>query len=349
MSESGGIVTTYIFRIAFGQFWTWWTTRLGEALPRALVRGCGLESRPDYPEVDVADGPEVDVADGEGTAADSEAGAAVLIRLPARNVLVRSTRYPFQAAHMIPDLLAAEVDRFTPFDAADVVLAHRVVEYDWAAKEITVLFAAIRRDVLSRIFEKSLAAGHVPVGAVTHDGGLPLRFDQPGAGGNADGMGARRIGWMVAAAILFLTALALPSLLMEREYEQLSARLSEVRSSAEAGAGSVEQANRIENTRRFMDQKLGENLPPLVLLSELSRLIPRDSWITTLNLQGDKLSLQGNSAKASDVVTALAGSRLLREVQYQSSITRDPRSNMERFSISAVVVVDAVGDGEAGE
>ena len=343
MSETGGIVTTYVFRIAFRQFWTWWTARLVEVLPRALVRGSGLETRPDYPEIDIADG-NVSPPAGEG------AGKIVLIRQPARNVLVRSTRYPFHAANIIPDLLAAEVDRFTPFDAADVVLAHQVVEYDWAAKEITVLFAAIRRDILSRLFEQALAAGYMPAGAVTGERDLPLLFAKPGSAGSFGRTRARFNGWMAAAALVFLVALALPSLLMEREYTALSARLSEVRASAEAGAGSVEQANRIENTRRFMDQRLGETVPPLVLLSELSRLMPRDSWITSLNLQGDKLTLQGNAPKASDVVTVLVGSSMLSEVQYQSSITRDPRSNLERFSISAVITTgDATRSGGAGE
>lgn len=343
MSGTGGIVTTYVFRIAFRQFWTWWTKRLGEVLPRALVRGSGLEIRPDYTEIDIADG---DVSQPAGEGADK----IVLIRLPARNVLVRSTRYPFQAANIIPDLLAAEVDRFTPFDAADVVLAHRVVEYDWAAKEITVLFAAIRRDILSRLFEQALAAGYVPAGAVTGESDLPLLFAKPGSTGSFGRTRARFNGWMVAAALVFLVALALPSLLMEREYTALSARLSEVRANAEAGAGSVEQANRIENTRRFMDQRLGGTAPPLALLSELSRLIPRDSWITSLNLQDNKLTLQGNSPKASDVVTALVGSSMLSEVQYQSSITRDPRSNLERFSISAVIAAaDTTRSGEPGE
>lgn len=343
MSETGGIVTTYIFRIAFRQFWTWWTARLGEVLPRALVRGSRLDGRPDHAEIDIIDG-EVSPPAGEGT------GKIVLIRLPARNVLIRSTRYPFQAANIIPDLLAAEVDRFTPFDASDVVLAHRVVEYDWAAKEITVLFAAIRRDTLSRLFEQALAAGYVPAGAVTGERDLPLLFSKPGAAASFAGTRARFNGWMAAAALAFLVALALPSLMMEREYKALSARLSELRANAEAGAGSVEQANRIENTRRFMDQRLSETVPPLVLLSELSRLIPQGSWITSLKLQDDKLTLQGNSPKASDVVTALVGSSMLSEVQYQSSITRDPRNNLERFSISAVITAgDATRNGEPGE
>lgn len=140
---------------------------------------------------------------------------------------------------------------------------------------------------------------------------------------------------------------------MERKNAELSARLAEARASAESGAASVEQANRIENTRRFMERQLNETVPPLVLLSELSRLIPRDSWVTSMNLQKGSLTLQGSSAKASDVVTALAGSRILSDVQYRSSITRDPRSNLERFSISANIVIDTkdetTSSGGAGQ
>lgn len=335
MSKSGGIVTTYIFRIAFRQFWTWWTMRLSEALPDAMVRRFAPESHQDYREIDVEAG------------GDAVAGEPVVILLAGKNVLVRATRYPFQAANAIPDLLAAEVDRFTPFDAADVALAHRIVEYDWAAKEISVLFAAVRRQTLSRLFEQALASGHVPAGAVVHQGGVSLRFSDPGPDEASGATRSRFNMWMAAASVALLIALALPSLMMQRQNTELSARLSEVRARAEAGASSVAQANQIENTRRFMEQQIGEVVPPLQLLSELSRLLPHDSWITSLNLQENKLTLQGNSAKASEVVTALAGSKLLSGVQYQASVTRDPRNNLERFSITAKVekARDASGGG----
>ena len=333
MSESGGIVTTYIFRIASRQFWTWWTARLSEALPAALVRRMGLGDGHDYAEIDAGD------------EAAAGAGEPVVIRLAGKDVLVRSTRYPFQAANVIPDLLAAEVDRFTPFDAVDVALAHRIVDYDRGKKEISVLFAAIRRKTLGQIFEQALSGGHVPMGAVIREGSIPLRFSEPGSVGAGGGRRMRFNGWMVAALAALLVALGLPAVMMERQNAELSARLSEVRASVEAGAASVQQANRIENIRRFMERQFGEAVPPLVLLSELSRLIPQDSWVTSLNLQDNRLTLQGSSAKASVVVTALAGSRILSDVQYQSSITRDPRSNLERFSITATVVEDQTASG----
>ena len=325
MSNSGGMVTTYIFRIAFGQFWAWWTARLSEALPDALARRFTRERNQDYREVDIEAG------------GDAVAGEPVMIILAGKNVLIRATRYPFQAASAIPDLLAAEVDRFTPFDAADVALAHRIVEYDWATKEISVLFAAVRRKTLGRLFEQALGSGYVPAGAVAHQDGVSLRFSDPGSGGESKPIRSGINPWMAAASVALLVALGLPALMMERQNAELSARLQEVRARAEAGASSVAQANRIESIRRFMEQRTGEAVPPLELLSELSRLMPLDSWITSLNLQDKKLTLQGNSAKASEVVTALAGSRLLSDVQYQSSVTRDPRNNLERFSITAIV------------
>lgn len=340
MAETGGIITTYIFKVAFRQFWEWWTLRLGEVLPRSLLSRVGVSSRLDYREMDA----------GDKKITDSGPGESILIRLPAKDVLIRSTRYPFQAMSVIPDLLVAEVDRFTPFGATEVALAHRVVEYDWAAKEITVLFAAIRRKALGQFFEQALAAGHVPAGAVIHENGVPLYFSEPGSAGAPSQMPARLNRWAVAALLLFVVILGLPALMMDRQHARLSARLTQVQASAEAGAGAIEQANRIENTRQFVVRRLGEAVPPLVLLSELSRLMPQESWITTLNLQGNKLTLQGNAAKASDVVTALSGSLLLSQVQYQSSITRDRRTGLERFSITAAIDKGrAQDDGGAGK
>lgn len=343
MSEAGGIITTDVLKIAPRQFWHWWRRRLSEALPAFLLRLWRGRGADNYPEIEVVQGPGgVSVETIGSIAPDSD---EVLIRLPIDAVLFRVARYPFQVADAIPDLLAAEVDRFTPFEVDEVMLDHRIISYDWSNREIAVLVAAIGRNALTRSFAAARASGHVPVGAVVSKDDQTLRFADPDAI-TIHGARARRPDWLKMAVIVAgLVVLALPTIMIERHKVRLSDRLSQVRTSAQSSAGAIELARNAEAKRVFVTQILGQTVQPMELLSELSSVMPRDSWVTSFTLQGSRITIQGNSASASTVLTALAGSSLFGNVEYRSSITRDPRTGTERFEITAVVVPGAEGRG----
>jgi Tfp pilus assembly protein PilN len=71
------------------------------------------------------------------------------------------------------------------------------------------------------------------------------------------------------------------------------------------------------------------------LLKELTELIPADAYLTTLNLRGNRLSLDGQARSASDLITALEKSKRYKNVSFSSPTTR--QGDKERFSITAEV------------
>jgi general secretion pathway protein L len=72
------------------------------------------------------------------------------------------------------------------------------------------------------------------------------------------------------------------------------------------------------------------------LMKDLSELIPADAYLTTLNLRGGRLTLDGQARSASDLITALEKSKRFKNVTFSSPTTR--QGEKERFSISAEVV-----------
>lgn len=146
-----------------------------------------------------------------------------------------------------------------------------------------------------------------------------------------------RYDWAVATAlILALMGLWVGiSFYKIHGYEQtllsLNQQLKEVKSDAL-------QLQKID--RRFSDLDLQfetlnaiEKQSPLKLpiISELSRVLPEDTWITAMTIRGRLLKVTGYSTSASELIQKLEDSPVFREVAFQGSVVK--RSKNEKFTI----------------
>ena len=92
----------------------------------------------------------------------------------------------------------------------------------------------------------------------------------------------------------------------------------------------------IASQARLAAQRATEH-DPLVLLSEITRLLPDNGWLNRFELKQGKLNLQGESANAANLIERFQNSPLISKVQFVSPITSDQRSGRDRFSISMVL------------
>lgn len=72
------------------------------------------------------------------------------------------------------------------------------------------------------------------------------------------------------------------------------------------------------------------------LIRDLTDLIPQDAYLTSLNLRGGRLTIDGHARSASDIITALEKSKRFKNVTFSSPTTR--QGDKERFSLSAEVL-----------
>lgn len=113
---------------------------------------------------------------------------------------------------------------------------------------------------------------------------------------------------------------------------------NEVRAQVEAIAPQVKEAralqDQISELRRQLDILVaGQDRRVTALLKELSDVVPADAYLTSLNLRGDRLTLDGFARSASDLITALEKSKHFKNVSFTSPTTRT--GDKERFSLVA--------------
>ncbi len=93
--------------------------------------------------------------------------------------------------------------------------------------------------------------------------------------------------------------------------------------------------NEIAELRKQVDILEANSDRVTVLLKELTDVIPADAYLTTFNLRGDKITLDGFARSASDIITALEKSKHFKGVTFTSPTTRT--GDKERFSLVAEI------------
>ena len=73
----------------------------------------------------------------------------------------------------------------------------------------------------------------------------------------------------------------------------------------------------------------------VLLLDDLTRRLPDDTWLERLSFARGEVSLSGQSAQAAKLLEILQESKLLRSSALSGPIQPDARSGKDRFNITA--------------
>ncbi|HJQ74366.1 MAG TPA: PilN domain-containing protein [Gaiellaceae bacterium] len=91
----------------------------------------------------------------------------------------------------------------------------------------------------------------------------------------------------------------------------------------------------IADMRRQLDVIGGPERHVTQLLKELSEVVPGDAHLTSLNLRGGRLTLDGFARSASDLISPMEKSKFFKNVNFTSPITKT--GDKERFALVAEV------------
>lgn len=311
------------------QFFGWWRKRLAEAMPF-------LFSDPDQR---ARSGVTVDtVGEDLNLPEDLPVGEKVMLQLDPKSVLFNSRSYPFNVISSVAELLQAEIDELTPFSSKDVVISHKLDRPDWSRRHFSVNFAVIRRRTLGDLFQKVRDVGLIPAGAKVGSAGQQFFFplgdtDEKDRDRPLDGM----IRWLVALALLFAIAF-IPSMKLAQITKERGDQLQAAREEAQKSTPILERVQSVTESLKQLEGHREPSKSALYVLSELSRIIPQDSWLDSFEIEGGRLRIVGFSPTPADVVTALSQSTLLTDIQYRAAGVRDQIRDAERFELTAQLV-----------
>ncbi|MBN8265626.1 MAG: PilN domain-containing protein [Xanthomonadales bacterium] len=270
----------------------------------------------------------------------SDAGRALprWVLLPAEAGLRRTLVLPAAARERLRDVLGFEIERQTPFAAADVVYDGRLLrtrEDGQLETELVVVPRSRFDAALGRL--PGVADGLAGVELAAADG-RPLGVNLLAP---ASRHRTRRVGWAWSLAFAGVGVLALVLALaqvldnrraaseaLEREVAQRSAQARGVAQQRQRLVDAVEGGAYLQGLR---------NARPSVaeVMDELARRLPDGTYLEKLSVDGDQLTLVGLSNQAAALVGKLEGARQWRAPALSGALQQDPRTRSDRFTLDA--------------
>lgn len=351
-------------RLALKKFFHWWGEELRALLPKSLRPGGSLGKRLliqlDPSQITLyrleegeihelgyanykAEEPEAPkIAFQSLLTRHGQAGARRFsLYLPAGQVLRKVIQLPLPAEENLNQVLSFELDRHTPFKPEQVYFDHKILKRDTQANTIQVEVAVAQRDLVNRAITL-LAAWGVELEAVLVAGDLHTapHFNLLPPAMRPPENPLWRISQITLALVAFtllILALAIPLWQTRQETIALFPVVNKARIAAQDTDALHRQLENLSARHNFLLQKKRASPPVTILLNEITRLLPDDTWVQQFELKGRELQLVGETASSSKLIGILEQSTMLDEASYRSPLTKVQPGSAERFHLSAVV------------
>jgi general secretion pathway protein L len=344
-----------------GGFWSWWHAELAALLPKRLRRAILPDQERLFLKVEgsdlvVSQGTVNDmkpverhalqVADealGAPPAAGNTGGQEMVLCLPRNKVLNKTITLPLVAEENLHEVLAFEMDRHTPFTPEQVYYDYAVVARVPADNTLTVDLFLAPREGLDELLASVARLGFEPDRFMVRRnqaGDLHPVNLLPAQGRNRKPLLSRRINIALAglALLLLIGAVATPLLQKRQVIRTLEPQLQSATEQARQAQSLRQEIDRMTAESRFLVERKQSTLLVLELINEFTRLLPDDTWISRLEINGTEVQIQGNSSAAAALIPLLESSASLHNVRFRSPVTQVPRSDAERFHLSADIV-----------
>ena len=351
------------WRQRLSAFWRWWTSEIAQLVPeRFSLRSARV------PMV-ALEGDDVLVVDPRAGASESrislmglddarrrgelralleragETRARARVALGRDEALVRRITMPAATEENLGQVLAFEMDRFTPFKADDVYYDYRVLSRDGAAGQIIVQLAVARRGVVDARVEALRALGASVQGVAVRDdagsSGAPLDLLPSEQRGERQPARERLIhrALLAAVAAFLVIALLLPIWQKRETVIELHPLLNKAKEEAEKTDAIARELERQTADYNYLAGRKHGAPPALAYIEELSRLLPDTTWVQQLDVKtvgkSREVQLTGETTSASKLIELLELSSLLQNAAPRGSVTRGSQPGTERFMIAA--------------
>lgn len=276
----------------------------------------------------------------------TRAATKIVLEAPREAFFVRRFDAPLAAQSDLPRLLAAEIERKTPFAPTDILHGHIAAPHPQSPGKLVVEHWILRRDLLPRLLDGSgLSVEDLDLAqpAPSGDGSAPVPTLAVGRAREAPHWERR------AALILALTAAAFFALgstitmwrqdrdaaALDAEIAEISRRAGEARKIADHAASE----SRLLATLREERAKY----PALAdLWEEVSRLLPDGAFVSDMRLvearEGERsIEIVGLADSAASLPALFDRSLLFADARLTAPITPDPIEKRETFSMQATV------------
>jgi general secretion pathway protein L len=286
------------------------------------------------------------VADGQVVGMPSDKAAAMMrgsraeIFLQPSRFLFRPLELPKRASEFLDGIVRSQIDRLTPWAAGEAVFGWGKPE-DIGPDRMVVTVAATARGLVAPYLHALTSLGVKSIAVSTLLPGpeavVVKVLDEKGHHA-LDVQRVRRI----LVAVLLVAALgavvasvggAVLDRTLQAKQDQLARQIASRRAAALGGReGTLDGATA---ALRTLERRKHDNPSAVIVLEQLSKLLPDHTYVTEMRIEGDKLRLVGITRDAPSLIGLMEQTQYFSRATFFAPTTRSPNESGERFHIEA--------------
>ncbi len=261
----------------------------------------------------------------------------IVIELDEAHYLHTSFSLPAQAKDNLDQIIQFEIDRQTPFSADQVYYGYHVDDHNnkhSVLVSLVVVPKSFVADLQNFLTDTAMRINRLLIETqpdrieiiVSESAKKSARFSHINT-------------WLAGSIIvLILAVLYKPILYYEHKIKAIEAPLATLKKQTQQVHQLQSDNAAILKHIQFLDIQQTRYQSRLALLNELARVLPVHTWLEQLSINDPQLTIQGESASASDLIGLLTDSAYLTDVRFSAPTTLDNRSGKTRFKIQATIV-----------
>ncbi len=258
--------------------------------------------------------------------------------IPDGMALRRRLLLPAAAAERLHDVLRFELDRQTPFTANEARFDARVLGVR-PDGQLDVELAAVPTAAFAAGVSGLGDLADGLAGADVEDaGGAPLGVNLLPEAARMTRQAPQRGLHVALAAVAGITLVLAAWAVLDNRRAAADAFASQVDSRADAArqvAAQRQQLADLVTGTTVLSQTSARRPTALEVMDDVTRRLPDNTYLEKLAIEGDRLTLIGFSPEASGLVARLQRSPLWRNPALSGALQPDPRTRMDRFTLTA--------------
>lgn len=279
------------------------------------------------------------------------AAAFVAIEIPADLFLARSLSLPRMATAELANAVLLNLRSNNPFPVEDLASGYAVREMGDGTQNVEIVMASRRQIVaFAKTNWPDFSFDAQPVEAWAIDGmAVPVVFSGFGENGRLRRI-EREFRWNVG---LLVTALALMAAALITPTAQHILQAKAAATAFEAALGKAaplvkkrDELSALNERLRLLGVTAGDRVDPAAALDYMTRVLPDDTYLYSIDVQKTKVTASGHTPDASALLRRLSADPKLAEVRYPTAVTRLPGATKEAFTVE-FKMVDRPANGAA--
>jgi general secretion pathway protein L len=346
-----------------GQFFRWWTGELKQAMPAAWQqklqqarRRVTLALEDESLALGVDENRSLEMLESFSIKQDAslqiqqvedllrnneleEAPRFLLLKL--ESILNREMKLPLAAESNLAQVLSFEMDRQTPFRAADVYYDWKVLDRNSESGQLRLDLFVVPRPEADSMVKAVTGRGFRLAGVDVVDGSRTLGLNLLPADQRTKSVNPKtRLNLALGAACAALLGLVMMQSLYLRSHQvaELEEAITAVQGEARQVMTIKQQIEDTGEAAGFLAKRRAEAPLAVEVLADVTQILPDDTYLDRLVISKSSVQMQGKSQNAQQLIELVNESGLLDEASFRGSTRLDARSGLEIFEVNADIV-----------